>query len=249
LCCHLLLLFPWNRPSVSNAPSFAVAIYPRFARNINVLLIIGGISSAFSFVFRQTHSPKTFFFRALSLTPSQKDSQHSRPEERRWSGSVMNYKQLFICPLRGFDFPVEYRRVNQEVLTDQRARLFMSKEEGQGLTFFLFYEPEASLSTLFLSHSFLCLSHFLLMLFLRCFSCYPCPNSFSVQRLRHWFGASSYRASYRSGESRCLFAFSLLRPIFQSDREGISLVRPPFVALTRTNSPRRHLHAPSVPFL
>lgn len=45
----------------------------------------------------------------------------------------------------------------------------MSKEEGQGLTFFLFYEPEASLSTLFLSHSFLCLSHFLLMLFLRCF--------------------------------------------------------------------------------
>lgn len=45
----------------------------------------------------------------------------------------------------------------------------MSKEEGQGLTFFFFYELEASLSTLFLSHSFLCLSHFLLMLFLRCF--------------------------------------------------------------------------------
>lgn len=135
----------------------------------------------------------------------------------------------------------------KKFLTDQRVRLFMSKEEGQGLTFFS--EPEASLSTLFLSHSFPCLSHFLLMLFLRCFSCYPCPNSFSVQRFRHWFGASSYRASYRNGESRCLFAFSLLRPIFQSDREGISLVRPPFVVLTRTNSPRRHLHAPSVPFL
>ena len=119
----------------------------------------------------------------------------------------------------------------------------MSKEEGKGLTFFFFYEPESSLSTLFLSHSFLCLSHFLLMLFLRCFSCYPCPNSFSVQRFRHWFGASSYRASYRNGESRCLFAFSLLRPIFQSDREGISLVCPPFVVLTRTNAPLRHLYA------
>lgn len=110
--------------------------------------------------------------------------------------------------------------------------------------FFFFYEPEASLSTLFLSHSFLCLSHFLLMLFFAMFfSCYPCPNSFSVQRFRHWFGASSYRASYRNGESRCLFAFSLLRPIFQSDREGISLVRPPIVVLTRTNAPRRHLYA------
>jgi len=75
------------------------------------------------------------------------------------------------------------------------------------------------------------------------FSCYPCPNSFSVQQFRHWFGASSYRASYRNGESRCLFAFSLLRPIFQSDREGISLVRPPIVVLTRTNTPRRHLYA------
>lgn len=45
----------------------------------------------------------------------------------------------------------------------------MSKEEGKGLTFFLFFEPEASLSTLFLSHSFLCLSHFLLMLFFAMF--------------------------------------------------------------------------------
>lgn len=120
----------------------------------------------------------------------------------------------------------------------------MSKEEGKGLTFFLFFcEPEASLSTLFLSHSFFCLLHFLLVLFSTVFSCRPCPNSFSVQRFRHWFGASSYRASYRNGESRCLFAFSLLRPIFQSDREGISLVSPPIVVLTRTNAPLRHLYA------
>lgn len=28
----------------------------------------------------------------------------------------MDYKWLFIYPLRGFDFPVEYRRVNQEVI-------------------------------------------------------------------------------------------------------------------------------------
>lgn len=47
----------------------------------------------------------------------------------------------------------------------------MSKEDGQGLTFFS--EPEASLSTLFLSHSFPCLSHFLLMLFCDVFLVIP----------------------------------------------------------------------------
>lgn len=50
----------------------------------------------------------------------------------------MNYKWLFICPLRGFDFPVDnIGELIKKFLTDQRARLFMSKEEGQGLTFFL----------------------------------------------------------------------------------------------------------------
>lgn len=83
------------------------------------------------------------------------------------------------------------------------------------------------------------------------FSCFFCDVFFLLSlskfvfspTVQHWFGASSYRASYRNGESRCLFAFSLLRPIFQSDREGISLVRPPIVVLTRTNAPRRHLYA------
>ncbi len=59
------------------------------------------------------------------------------------------------------------------------------------------------------------------MLFSTVFSCRPCPNSFSVQRFRHWFGASSYRASYRNGESRCLFAFSLLRPIFSPTEKAL----------------------------
>lgn len=77
------------------------------------------------------------------------------------------------------------------------------------------------MSTLFLSHSFLCLLHFLLVLFSTVFSCRPCPNSFSVQRFKHWFGASSYRASYRNGESRCLFAFSLLRPIFSPTEKAL----------------------------
>ena len=116
----------------------------------------------------------------------------------------------------------------------------MSKEEGQGLTFFLSRRhryPLFFFLILFLPFAFS--SH----AFCRCFFCCPCPNSFSVQRFRHWFGASSYRASYRNGESRCLFAFFLLRPIFQSDREGISLVRPPIVVLTRTNAPLRHLYA------
>ena len=51
----------------------------------------------------------------------------------------MNYKWLFICPLRGFDFPVNIEELIKKFLTDQRARLFMSKEEGKGLTFFLFF--------------------------------------------------------------------------------------------------------------
>ena len=132
----------------------------------------------------------------------------------------------------------------KKFLTDQRARLFMSKEEGKGLTFFLFFVTRKHRYPLFFFLIlFFCLLHFLLVLFSTVFSCRPCPNSFSDQRFRHWFGASSYRASYRNGESRCLFAFSLLRPVFQSDREGISLVRPPFVVLTRTNSPLRHLYA------
>lgn len=120
----------------------------------------------------------------------------------------------------------------------------MSKEEGKGLTFFLFFVSRKHRYPLF----FFLILFFAFCIFFSCFfrqffSCRPCPNSFSVQRFRHWFGASSYRASYRNGESRCLFAFSLLRPIFQSDREGISLVRPPIVVLTRTNAPLRHLYA------
>lgn len=119
----------------------------------------------------------------------------------------------------------------------------MSKEEGKGLTFFLFLWAGSIVIHSFSFSFFFCLLHFLLVLFSTVFSCRPCPNSFSVQRFRHWFGASSYRASYRNGESRCRFAFFLLRPIFQSDREGISLVRPPIVVLTRTNAPLRHLYA------
>ena len=134
----------------------------------------------------------------------------------------------------------------KKFLTDQRARLFMSKEEGQGLTFFLSRRHRYPLFFFLILFFAFCI---FFSCFLPMFFCCPCPNSFSVQRFRHWFGASSYRASYRNGESRCLFAFSLLRPVFQSDREGISLVRPPFVVLTRTNSPRHPLCVPSVPFL
>lgn len=166
MCCHLLLLFPWNRPSVSNAPSFAVAIYPRFARNINVLRITGGISSAFSFVFRQANSPKTFF-RALVLTPSQKDSQHSRPEERRWSGSAMNYKWLFICPLRGFDFPVEYRRVNQEVLNGPKSPTFYVLGRGAGSHVFSFFMSRRHRCPLF----FFLIFFFAFRIFFSCFFC------------------------------------------------------------------------------
>ena len=100
------------------------------------------------------------------------------------------------------------------------------------------------MSTLFLSHSFLCLSHFLLMLFLRCFFL-VIPVQIRFQSNSSDIGLARPPIEPLTGTERvdAFFAFSLLRPIFQSDREGISLVRPPIVVLTRTNAPRRHLYA------
>lgn len=124
------------------------------------------------------------------------------------------------------------------------------RKRGMVSRFFFFYEPEASLSTLFLSHSFLCLSHFLLMLFF--FDVFlAIPVQIRFQSNGSDIGLARPPIEPLAGTERVdvFFAFSLLRPIFQSDREGISLARPPFVVLTRTNSPCRHLHAPSVPFL
>lgn len=117
------------------------------------------------------------------------------------------------------------------------------RKRGRGSRFSFFMSWRHRCPLFFFLILFFAFRIFFSCFFCDVFSCYPCPNSFSVQRFRHWFGASSYRASYRNGESICLFAFSLLRPVFQSDREGISLVRPPFVVLTRTNAPRRHLYA------
>jgi hypothetical protein len=55
----------------------------------------------------------------------------------------------------------------------------MSKEEGQGLTFFSFFcEPEASLSTLFLSHSFLAFCIFFSCFFRQFFLVVPAQIRF-----------------------------------------------------------------------
>lgn len=107
------------------------------------------------------------FFRALVLTPSQKDSQHSRPEESRWSGSAMNYKWLFICPLRGFDFPVEYRRVNQEVLNWPKSPTFYVLGRGAGSHVFSFFVSRRHRCPLF----FFLILFFAFRIFFSCFFC------------------------------------------------------------------------------
>lgn len=119
----------------------------------------------------------------------------------------------------------------------------MSKEEGKGLTFFLFFEPEASLSTLFLSHSFLCLSHFLLMLFF-CDVFLVIPVQIRFQSNGSDIGLARPPIEPLTGTDSVdgtFFNFSALT-CFQSDRADIGLARSPIVVLTGTNVPCRHIH-------
>lgn len=126
----------------------------------------------------------------------------------------------------------------------------MSKEEGHGLTFFLFFMSRRHRCPLF----FFLILFFAFRIFFSCFFFdvfLAIPVQIRFQSNGSDIGLARPPIEPLAGTERVdvFFAFSLLRPIFQSDREGISLARPPFVVLTRTNSPCRHLHAPSVPFL
>lgn len=99
------------------------------------------------------------------------------------------------------------------------------------------------MSTLFLSHSFLCLSHFLLMLFFAMFFL-VIPVQIRFQSNGSDIGLARPPIEPLTGTDSVngtFFDFFALT-CFQSDRADIDLARSPIVVLTGTNVPCRHIH-------
>lgn len=119
----------------------------------------------------------------------------------------------------------------------------MSKEEGKGLTFFLFFVSRKHRYPLFF---------FLILFFAFCifFSCFfrqfflVVPAQIRFQSNGSDIGLARPPIEPLTGTDSVdgtFFNFSALT-CFQSDRADIGLARSPIVVLTGTNVPCRHIH-------